>query len=117
MGAECWAATLRAWARCSGANWGWWLGLGSGMGRARAPAGAASVSLDERGVSLEAVLKERSGEGRPQVVASRETRWDQVSLRVRDRPVERIRAELAALLNDTWERREGRPLTLTQDAL
>src|SRR5436309_1612412 len=66
------------------------------------------VTLERDEVTLEGLLGDLGQRSGLKLSAGQECRWDQVSLRVHDRPAARVKAELAKLLNYTWEGNEGR---------
>lgn len=66
----------------------------------------APVTLEREAVTLEELLAALSKQADLKLSAGRGIRWDQVTLRVKRRSARRVMAELAELLNCTWEREE-----------
>jgi len=71
------------------------------------------VTLERDAVTLQELLTALGDQADFKLAAGRDVQWDQVTLHVRDRPIDQVMTDLAELLNYSWERgpREQRILS------
>src|SRR5438874_1870355 len=73
-----------------------------------ATAGSKPVTLDRKAIPLDELANQINAQAGIKLAASPDIAWDRITLRIKDRPAEKVIGDLAELLNYTWLDESGK---------